>query len=53
VNAKAAIHHLMQFQLMKALYLIAHIRDILTGNRRINAVQLAQFIERQGGGGQK
>jgi hypothetical protein len=53
MKTKAAIHHLMQFQLVISLYLKAHIRDILSGNSRIDAIQLADFFKRKHGCRQK
>jgi hypothetical protein len=47
MKTKAAIYHLMQFQLVISLYLMAHIRDILSGNVRIDAIQLADFFKRK------
>jgi hypothetical protein len=38
MKTKAAIHHLVQFQPVISLYLVTHFRDILSGNRRINAI---------------
>ena len=53
MKTKAAIHHLVQFQLVISLYLKAYIRDIMSGNGRIDAIQLADFFKRKHGCGQK
>jgi hypothetical protein len=36
----------MKFQLVKALYLISDIRDILSGDNRVHAIQLAELFKR-------